>query len=190
MKTSVILKKWNQLPKHPHQILVKDACIIIDLIELNLLRGFLTLNYDVITTSAVIIEITDLNQKNELEESLNSGKILVDDNGSLIDIMALQAKYSGLSYADASVLEVALRKQVMLITADGLLRKAAVNENNTVHGTLWVIETLHYNRIISVQTAIGKIKELMQINKRISPEICFTVIKRIEEEETTYHINK
>ena len=148
------------------------------------------LDYEVITTSAVVLEITDENQKIELEKSLESGDIKTEDNGTLKDIMALQEKYRGLSYADASVLEVALRKQVMLVTADGLLRKAAVKEENTVHGTLWVIETLHYNRIITIKTAIEKIKELIHVNKRISNEICFSAIKRIEEEETTYHINK
>ena len=186
----MILKEWNQLLKNTNQILVKDACIIIDLIELNLLKSFSMLNYEVITTSAVVLEITDENQKIELQESLEVGEIKIEDNGSLMDIMALQEKYKGLSYADASVLEVALRRQVMLVTADRLLRKAAVNEENAVHGTLWVVETLHYNRIITVKMAIEKIKELMQINKRISSEICFTTIKRIEEEETTYHINK
>jgi len=178
------------LLKNPNHILVKDACIIIDLIELNLLNSFSLLNYEVMTTSAVVLEITEENQKIELEKSLEAGEIRTEDNGALMDIMALQQKYRGLSYADASVLEVALRKQVLLITADGLLRKAAVNEGNAVHGTLWAIETLHYNRIISVKMATEKIKELIQINKRISSEICYTTIKKIEEEETTYHINK
>lgn len=178
------------MPSPINQILVKDACIIIDLIELDLLRPFLLLEYEVITTSAVVSEITDVNQWLHLEKIIVEGLIKTDDDGSLIDIMNLKEKYNGLSYADATVLEVALRKQAVLITADGLLRKAGVKEANSVHGTLWIIETLHYNRVITIETATQKVKNLLQINKRISSEICYSTIRRIEKEETAYHINK
>lgn len=178
------------MPNITNKILVKDACILIDLIELNLLSGFLSLDYEVITTSAVVFEITDENQAEELEKNISGGLIKTEDSGTLIDIMNLKETYGGLSYADATVLELALRKQAILITADGLLRKAGVQEGSGVHGTLWVIETLHYNRKITIDTATQKIKNLMQINKRISSELCFSIIKRIEQEETTYHLNK
>lgn len=172
------------------EILVKDACILIDLIELNLLSIFTALDYEVLTTSAVVMEVTKKSQKMELEKCIVNGDVKTEDSGSLSGIMTLQEKYRGLSYADASVLELALRKQVILLSADGLLRKAALNEDNQVHGTLWIIEKLHYKRMISVGTAVGKLQELMRINKRITSEICYATIKRIEEEETTYHLNK
>lgn len=173
-----------------NQILVKDACIIIDLIELDLLRTFLSMDYEVITTSAVVLEITDETQNSQLLACITDKLINTDDIGSLKDIINLQEKYKGLSYADATVLEVAKRKNAIILSADKLLRKAGIKEKSIVHGTLWIIETLHYNRIITLDTATEKIKILIQINKRISSDLCFSTIKKIEEEETTYHLNK
>lgn len=178
------------MAKEDNQILVKDACIIIDLIELDLLKTFLLMHYDVITTSAVVSEITDETQRLYLESCIAKELIKTEDNGTLMDIMNLKEKYRGLSYADATVLEVAIRKSSTLLSADKLLRKAGVKEESIVHGTLWIIEILHYNRIITCEIASEKIKKLILINKRISSELCFSTIRKIEKEETTYHLNK
>lgn len=178
------------MDKLSEQILVKDACIIIDLIELNLLEIFLLLDYEVVTTLSVVSEITNEEQRIQIDSFIASKSIKIEAEGSLSDIMTLKSKYIGLSYADATVLELALRKKATLVTADRLLRKAGVNENNKVHGTLWIIKTMHYCRVISCKEAIEHINKLSNINKRICQDMCFTVIKSIEEEETTYHLNK
>jgi len=163
-----------------NQILVKDACIIIDLIQLDLLKGFLTLGYKVYTTSSVISEITDSDQEEILNTTITSKQITNMPDGDLFDVLRYQKAYKGISFQDATVLELAKRINGTLLSADGLLRKAGIKEKIIVHGTLWVIHTMFEGQIISKDEAIERIGYLLKINARISSEVCSKVIKKIE----------
>lgn len=171
-------------------ILVKDACIIIDLIELDLLDVFLSLDYIVITSQSVVKEITDETQAELLANHIRANKMQKENDGELSDILNLMGKYTGISYADATVLELSLRINATLLSADKLLRKAGVNEGATICGTLWVIKELYMAEIISSAVANTKINELIQINTRIPINLCKKLIKEIEQHQATYYINK
>jgi len=170
-------------------ILVKDACIIIDLIELDLLDVFLSLDYIVITSQSVVKEITDEAQAELLANHIKANNMQKENDGELSDILNLMQKYTGISYADATVLELSLRINATLLSADKLLRKAGKNEGTTICGTLWVIKELYMSKIINSTIAITKINELTQINTRIPVTLCKNLIKEIEQHQTSYHIN-
>ncbi len=172
------------------KILVKDACIIIDLIELDLLDIFLSLDYIVITSQSVVKEITDEGQAFLLDDLIKNSKIQKEKDGSLMDILNLMNKYPGISYADTTVLELSLRINATLLSADKLLRKAGNKEGATICGTLWVIIELFNSKLISNEVAIEKVRLLMKINSRIPIKLCKTLITEFEQDKITYNTNK
>lgn len=162
-------------------ILVKDACILIDLMQLDIFEMFAQTDYVILTTDAVVREITNPEQSTLLNQVLESGQIIREKDGSLAEVLVLQRKYRGISYQDATALELSKRKGGMLISADGLLRKAGVKEQVTVHGTLWVILELVKLKVLDNVSAVAKVKLLMKINAWISNSLCLKTIKTLEE---------
>ena len=163
-----------------HNILVKDSCIIIDLIELDLIDLFLSLGYQVYTTEAVVIEITDDNQRSKVENIVDSSGLLVDDNFDIDEINNIYNSNPSLSFTDATVIELSLRIGGILLTSDGAMRKYAESNQREVHGVLWVIELLCNVGLIDSNQAISKIETLMNINQRIPRLLCKELISKLE----------
>lgn len=147
-------------------IIITDACILIDLIELDLINQFLESMQNVYTTNQVVREITDPAQKQKLATIIAAGQIITDDNADFSTLLSLQAEYTSLSIPDCSVLELAIRKQGIVFTSDGRLRKACANKGLNVCGVLWIIENLCTRGIINTTIAIAKLSEYGIINKR------------------------
>lgn len=161
-------------------ILIKDACIIIDLIELGLFRSFLALDYVVLTTTAICLEINNDGQELELRSCLSERLLEEVPDGNILEVLALNRRYPGISYADATALELSLRTGAILLSADKLLRNSGTKEGIEVHGTLWAIVELFEAGILDKSMAIKKINQLMSINQRISISLCKKTISKIE----------
>ena len=149
------------------RLLVKDSCIIFDLIDLNLLDAFFQLEYVIFTTNQVVNEIKVPDQLAKVNGLISMGKLKIDDEGSLENIYALFNENPGLSFTDCSVLECALRRAGILLSADKSLRNVAKEMNLTVRGIIWIIEELIHNSIISRESAIKLLKIYPSINKRV-----------------------
>lgn len=162
---------------------MKDACILIDLIQLDLLQLFFTLDFKLYTTESVINEIKDVEQAEIVSLAVKQNDIIEMPDGELFEVLVYQRTYHGISYQDATVLELAKRIEGTLLSADGLLRKAGIKEKIQVHGTLWVIYTLYETEMIDKEKAIHKINYLLTINSRISSELCKKMIKKIEDNQ-------
>ncbi len=63
------------------EVVIKDACILFDLIDLGLLDHFYTLRLTVVTTPEVISEITDENQLEAVNRHIESGQLELDREG-------------------------------------------------------------------------------------------------------------
>lgn len=161
-------------------IIITDACILIDLIELDLLDQFLQLMQNVYTTNQVVREITDPVQQQKIAATIASGQILTDDDADFSSLALLQTEYPALSIPDCSVLELAIRKQGIVFTSDGGLRKACVSRGLKVCGILWVIENLNRNGHISTSTAIVKLTEYSKINKRAPQNEIHTLTQQLQ----------
>ena len=149
-----------------NQIVIQDACILFDLVDLALLKVFFQLDLIVLTTLQVIDEITNESQWAEIEFYLSNGKLSVDSEGTYEAIFEIFEEYSGLSFADSSILELAFRKNAVILSSDGSLRKIATRNNYIVRGTLWIIEELCLNEIITPNHAIEKLEMYSSINQR------------------------
>lgn len=147
-------------------VVIKDACILFDLIDLELLDDFFKLDVKPVTTGFVISEILDQLQLEIIQTAIEQGKLTVFDNGDIDNITILNDEYAGLSFADCSVLELAFRVPGIILSADASLRKVATARNLTVKGILWIINQLFEKGILSKEECLAKLDLYPQINKR------------------------
>jgi hypothetical protein len=148
------------------EIIIKDACILFDLVDLNLLEDFFQLEVSAFTTPQVIGEITDETQWNVISKFIEIEKLKIDAEGKYEVIAQLYDENPGLSIADSSVLEIAIRKNAIIYSSDGILRKISVKRDITVRGVLWIIEELYKREILSREIAIEKLNLYEKINQR------------------------
>lgn len=155
-------------------LLIHDANVLIDLIEIDLLNLALELPFNMATTDLVRQEIEDPVQAHALDSCINNGKIrmITSTTHQMSAIAASMRGFSSLSLADCSVLYHAAGMQGIVITGDGQLRKEAATHHIEVHGTPWILSQLVANEGISPSCAIAKMETLLEINPRLPHREC------------------
>ena len=148
------------------EIVIKDACILFDLVDLNLLEDFFQLEVSAFTTPHVIGEITNETQWEEVSKFITNGKLQIDTDGKFEVIAELYDEHPGLSIPDSSVLELAIRKDAIIYSSDGSLRKISAKKNLMVRGILWIVEELYNKQFLSNSAAIEKLNLYETINQR------------------------
>ena len=93
--------------KVKHPLVVKDACVFFDLMDLGILDSFYQLEISVITTPQVLGEIDDAAQLQEVQGYIDAGKLVLDGDGDLEQLIAIAERAPALSLSDASVLDAA-----------------------------------------------------------------------------------
>jgi len=149
------------------QIVIKDACVLFDLIDLNLMDEFYELNFSVYTSPAVIFEITNEYQLQIINRHIQEQNIIIDYLGNDEFTFSIFYETSGLSITDCSVIELAIRRKGIILTSDKSLRIESKKRNINVHGVLWIIEELVNELIISVDNGLEKLEKYYDINPRI-----------------------
>lgn len=131
-------------------ILVSDANIIIDFDVADIARLPFKLSEDFVTSDFVY-----QNELSEHHSDLPSFglAVLQLDSDSIGEMIALVASYPIPGTNDLSVLALAKRHGWPLLTGDAHLRKAAVSERVDVHGTLWLMQRMLDERILTADQA-------------------------------------
>lgn len=147
------------------KIAVTDACIFIDLIELDLISDFFQLDLELHTTVEVLNELYT-NQKQVLATYQKVGKLSVHNldevDFSRIDKLPFPR---GLSPEDKSVIFIALNlENGTVISSDKLVRKCAQELDLDCHGLLWVFDLLVGQKICSRSSASASLKKLITMN--------------------------
>lgn len=147
------------------RIAVTDACIFIDLIELDLISDFFQLELQLHTTVDVMNELFQ-EQKQVLVAYQHVKKLTIHKlNGedlSKIDHMSFP---KGLSPEDRSVIYMAINQEnAIVLSSDKLVRKCAESHSLEYHGLLWIFDLLVKNGICSNSKAVSKIQKLLTIN--------------------------
>ncbi len=163
------------------EIVIQDTCILFDLVDLTLLKYFFQLELMVHTTPQVISEIQTENYKKEIEEHINNGSLNVEKKGTLDAILKIYQEFAALSLADSSVLECAIRKNAVIFSSDGSLRKISKRKEVVVRGTLWIIEELHSKKMITKEIAIEKLKLYSVVNGRAPIKDINNLISKLKE---------
>jgi len=151
------------------RIVVNDANILIDLVDLGLLHHFFALEFEFLTTSLVLDELFD-EQQEALLPYIDGDVLEVHDMEAddLIAITIIQQGKPKLSQQDCSAFYQAQKNEGTLLTSDNALRKFAKEKAVEVHGHLWVFDCMVAAETISPERASEKLKELCEV---INPKL-------------------
>ena len=124
--------------------------------------------------------ISDFTDDEEINSSEGIKKIVTSDclqvtsvnNQELALVNKLTIKYKNLSFYDLVALAIAIKRKWVLLTGDGLLRNAAVNEKIECHGSIWIYDQLIRDKKISkscYNQCLLKLLDLVKQGKRRLP---------------------
>ena len=160
------------------EVVIKDACILFDLIDLGLLSSFYKLDLLIVTTPQVIDEIKSEEQHAEISPYIETGRLQIDRFGVFESIITITDTNPGLSFTDASVLEVASRRNATILSSDKSLRNESQRRGLTVRGLLWILETLYTHQIIEISTFLCSLSKYQEINKWAPKSLIETMKKK------------
>ena len=145
------------------RILVHDANLLIDLFHGGLLEIWFAQGYEIHTTSLVLTELTDADQKAAANDLVSLGALIISDTAAneWSDAEKL-ARAWGVSIPDASVALLARKLDAVLMTGDGTLRKKALAEKMEVKGTLWVMDELVARDALADSEALEALRKIQE----------------------------
>ncbi|HIJ57983.1 MAG TPA: hypothetical protein HPQ03_17945 [Deltaproteobacteria bacterium] len=161
-------------------IVVCDANILIDLLQVDLFKAFLELKWETYVPPGVVDEVQEDNS-DQLIQAIRSGKIAlpVFTPEDLFKIQEFKARYLPLSVEDCSCLFLVENRSAILLTGERKLKTIATASHGLkVHGVLWIFERLIERKIISPRKAHAKLIHLMTLNNRLPKPECERLLKR------------
>lgn len=160
---------------------VKDACVLIDLIEGSILDSWLYLKIETWVTDLVLREL-EQNQHDQVRAYIESSQInlrvFTADELLCIEAMRLEAYARGLSPEDLSCLYLAQEDDMILLSGDGTLRKRAAALSIEIRGTLWILERLVEAQILAPAVAAAKLTYLLECGRRFPDTECKKLISK------------
>lgn len=146
-------------------IIINDTNIWIDLKSVNLIKEVFELPYKICVPDVLYYdELEEVD--GELLES--SGiNILEMTEEELIDTAIRSEKTNRVSFNDLSTLVVAKSRGYLLVTGDGNLRKLAKKESVELKGTIWLIDMLVEEQVITEGEGATACQVLLDIGRRL-----------------------
>lgn len=166
------------------RVAVTDACIFIDLIELDLITAFFQLDIELHTTVAVINELFQ-EQKQVLEAYQSLGKLQVHNlEDADFQVMEKILFPRGLSQEDRSVIYLAKKLGgAIVISSDKLVRDFAGKLHLPYHGIFWILDQLVSEGLIEKSIAIHILSNMPKVNAMFQGAI---MKKEIEKRHTSW----
>jgi len=165
------------------KIAVNDACIFIDIIELNLTGQFFKLDIEVHTSVDVFNELHD-DHRAILNAYQTVGILFIHNISPAEKRQILNEDFpKALSCMDKTVLFLAKKLGAYILSSDQPVRKYSKSNAIEYHGMLWVFERLIDAKRVTPSEAIKLInalvsKNMIYINSR---ELSLEVNKRIKQ---------
>jgi rRNA-processing protein FCF1 len=147
------------------KLLINDANILIDIVKLDIIEAFLSLDFDLHTTDFVFEELEKYQQESLKSQRL--GIIKTENQTDFMDIINLLNSNKGLSFEDCSVWHYTKKMNGTLITGDGILRKKVTNAGLEVKGIIYILEEIKNQNKLPVNVCIVKFHDLKIINNRL-----------------------
>lgn len=146
------------------KIAITDACIFIDILDLQLTSAFFGLELEIHTSADVFNELFPQHQ--EILKAFQSvGKLIVhnilEEDRKHISQMELP---NSLSTNDKTVIYLATKLDAMVISSDKAVRHSAKIRKIEYHGMLWIFDRLVEQSLISAKEAAEKLKKLITTN--------------------------
>lgn len=163
-------------------IVIYDACIFIDILDMGILEALSKADYVIHTTSLVKGEIVQPAQKAAIERCLYVSVYKYDRIEQYQELFAFKDSIQprkNLSDPDFSVLKLAMDKSAPLYTTDGKLREVAKIHGVQVHGSLGLVVELNQDKYLTKSEAQEAIAKLERSNRRLSKAIITEALKAL-----------
>jgi predicted nucleic acid-binding protein len=146
------------------KIAITDACIFIDLHDLNLTTSFLSLNLEIHTSLDVFNELYDA-QKEILKRFVLENKLVIHNIESAERFKIMQSNYpKSLSEMDKTVLFLAEKLNAIVLSSDKAVRNCAKSKAIQYHGILWIFDQLIENNLLKKLEAFDSLNLLLKLN--------------------------
>jgi len=159
------------------QLLISDANILIDLEEGELIERLFQLPFKFSIPDILFEEELDEQHSYLLELGLELKELPGD---SMLYGMELTQRYTNPSRNDCFALALAKQENCPLLTGDKALRSAAANEAIVVQGTLWVVEQLVRQQLVSIDQARAAYEKMKQAGRRLPWTLAETKLAELE----------
>jgi len=160
------------------QLLISDANILIDLEEGGLIEQMFQLPFQFSIPDILFEEELDQQHSYLIELGLELREL---SSESMLYGMELTQKYTNPSRNDCFALALAKQERCPLLTGDKALRVAAETEAVMVQGTLWLVEQLICQKIISMDHAREAYERMKQANRRLPWALAESKLVEIEQ---------
>jgi rRNA-processing protein FCF1 len=164
------------------KLIITDTNIFFDLIGIEALPEFFSLEYEICTTDFVIKEVLQSNQKEQVEAFIRAQKLtifrLTAEEIDEIRIFPTIRQFKGIT--DKTVLWKSYQLKCTLLTGDGKLRKEAEDLKIEVHGSIWVVNLLVKNGIITKIKGVDLLVKLRGINTSLPNDEIEKLIRRFK----------
>lgn len=159
------------------QLLISDANILIDLEEGRLIELMFDLPYEFSIPDILFAEELEAQHEHLLELGLTTRELT---SQSMIKAIALTQQYTNPSRNDCLALALAQQENCPLVTGDRALREAAATEGVVVKGTLWIIEQMVRQLLITTTEARTAYQNMRTANRRLPWNIAEAALRDIE----------
>ena len=88
------------------------------------------------------------------------------------EVITLRMKYSGPSTPDLFALLLAQSRNLILLTGDAHLRRAASQEGVEVHGVLWVLDRMVEVQVLTPARAVRTLQRMLSSGARLPRKAC------------------
>lgn len=167
-------------------VLITDSNVWIDLQVGNVLAEAVKLDFDLVLPDVIHAELEDSKQVvfEDLSllielEHIRLGK-LPPEGVSLAERFA--AQYWKPQSPDLFAMAMAKLEEAILVTGDKDLREAAKAEDVEVHGTLWLMEAMVKQKILTGRRAHSSLRRMLKNDRRLPEGPCRKLMRRWSKE--------
>jgi predicted nucleic acid-binding protein len=146
------------------RIVITDACIFIDVIDLQLTDRFFNLELEIHTTMDVFNELYP-NQQQILQTYQQAAKLIIYSLSKEEQQEILEQDFpASLSMEDCSVIYMANKLNAIVLSSDKPVRNYAKKKAIDYHGMIWVFDQLVEQGLLTKREAITKLQKLVLSN--------------------------
>lgn len=148
-------------------ILINDTNIWIDLKHVNLVEEVFKLPFEIGATDILFNE--ELMDRDGELLLKNNIKIIEMTTEELLETGELLNSTTGVGFNDLTTLVVSDKRDYTLVTGDGNLRKIAQRKNVRLKGSIWILDQLVENNIISKPRGVKACEDFLSGGGRRLP---------------------
>ena len=160
------------------QLLVSDANILIDLEEGGLLTAFFDLPYEFTVPDILFYEELEEQHAHLLEMGLAVREL---NSETMSYAFTLTQKASGPSRNDCFAIALAKQENCPLLSGDKALRKLADKELIATKGTIWVVDKMVEENLITIEGARLSYEKMKSAGRRLPWDIAERNLTELEQ---------